>query len=123
MAEVTEHPDGGPLHERLTEVVRLSTSLAYRVLNTQLIGSTVPPNQVKALVEAARLLHESGVDWPPGVTEALRRLAETITPNNPEADQLPAEKTPERDEDASSDPMSRARRVKRFIRSFRKGRG
>ena len=54
MAEVTKRPEGGFLPEGLTEVVRLSTSLAYRVLNTQLIGSTVPRDQVHALVEAAK---------------------------------------------------------------------
>ena len=114
---------GEPLPEGLAEVMRLSTSLAYRVLNTQLIGSKVPPEQVKALVEAARLLHENGVDWPPGVTEALRRLTETMTPATPEEMEPAAQKATERDEDATPDPMSRARRVKRFIRSFRKGNG
>lgn len=115
--------DGQPQSERLTEVLRLATSLAYRVLNTQLIGNVVPPNQARALVEAARLLHESGVEWPPGVIEALRRLAETKTPTTSETGELTAEETPERDEEADPEPMSRGRRVKRFIRSFRKGRG
>ena len=123
MAEVTEQPEGASLPEGLTEVVRLSTSLAYRVLNTQLNGSTVPRDQVQALVEAAKLLHESRVDWPSGVTEALRRLAETMTPATQEAGELAAEETPERDEEAGPEPMTRGRKIKRFIKSFRKGRG
>lgn len=110
-----------PLPEGLAEVMRLSTSLAYRVLNTQLIGSTVPPNQAQALVKAAKLLHENGVDWPPGVTEALRRLAETMPPETPKGGEPMADETSASDEDTNPAEMSRGRRVKRFIRAFRKG--
>jgi len=116
--------DGQPQSERLTEVLRLATSLAYRVLNTQLIGSAVPPNQAQALVDAARLLHENGLDWPPGVTEALRRLSETTMPTLlPEATESAAQETSERDEDANPDSMGRGHRVKRFIKSFRRRKG
>jgi hypothetical protein len=111
-----------PPSEGLAEVVRLSTSLAYRVLNTQLIGSPVPPDQAQALVNAAKLMHDNGVDWPPGVVEALRRLVETLPPATPEADE-PADQEPaERDEDVGPTAMSRGRKIKRFIRSFRRGR-
>lgn len=109
--------------ERLAEVMRLATSLAYRILNTQLIGSPVPPNQAKALVEAARLLHENGVDWPPGVTEALRRLAEAMTPALPAANEPDAEEMSGSDEVASLNPVSRGHKVKRFIKSFSKRKG
>lgn len=111
-----------PLPEGLAEVVRLSTSLAYRVLNTQLIGSPVPPDQAQALVNAAKLMHDNGVDWPPGVVEALRRLVETLPPTTPEADEPGAHEPSESAEDASPAAMSRGRKIKRFIRSFRKGR-
>lgn len=110
-----------PLSEGMAEVVRLSTSLAYRVLNMQLIGSQVPPDQMQALVNAAKLMHENGVDWPPGVTEALRRLVETLPPAMPEAGEPAAQEPSEHDKDASPDPMSRGRKIKRFIRSFRRG--
>lgn len=113
--------DGQALSEGLIEVVRLSTSLAYRVLNTQLIGSPVPPDQVEALVEAARLLHESSVDWPPGMTEALRRLSEDIAPDNPEASEPVAAETFKRDEVAAPKAPSHTRRFKGFIKSFQKG--
>lgn len=111
-----------PLPEGLAEVVRLSTSLAYRVLNKQLIGSPVPPDQAQALMSAAKLMHEHGVDWPPGVSEALRRLVETLPPAPPEADEPAAQETSESVEDANPTAMSRGRKIKRFIRSFRKGR-
>ena len=115
--------DGQPQSQRLTEVLRLATSLAYRVLNTQLIGSTVPPNQAQALVDAARLLHESEVDWPPGVTEALRRLAEAMAPAPPAANEPASEEMSKRDDDASPNPMSRGHKVKGFIKSFRNRKG
>lgn len=111
-----------PLSEGLAEVVRLSTSLAYRVLNTQLIGSPVPPDQAQALVNAAKLMHDSGVDWPPGVVEALRRLVETLPPATPVADDPADQKLAERDEDVSPAAMSRGRKIKRFIKSFKRGR-
>ncbi|WP_156376272.1 hypothetical protein [Methylobacterium sp. Leaf117] len=115
--------DGQPQSERLAEVMRLATSLAYRVLNTQLIGSPVPPYQANALVEAARLLHENGVDWPPGVTEALRRLTEAMKPALQAANEPESEETLARDDHASPNSMSRGHKVKRFIKSFRKRKG
>ena len=115
--------DGQPQSERLTEVLRLATSLAYRILNKQLLGSAVPPNQTQALVDAARVLHENGMDWPPGVTEALRRLSETTAPASPVLNEPTVQETLERHEDAAPNSMGRGHRVKHFIKSLRKWKG
>ncbi len=68
--------------ERLTEVLRLCTSLAYRALDAQIMGFPVPTDQAAALAKAARLLQDHGVDWPPLLTQVLHELAgKTGRPN------------------------------------------
>ncbi|MDE4915255.1 hypothetical protein PQI07_32230 [Methylobacterium sp. 092160098-2] len=54
--------------ERLSEVLRLCTSLAYRALDAQIMGLPVPADQAVALAKAAQLLEDHGVEWPPLLT-------------------------------------------------------
>jgi hypothetical protein len=63
---------------RLAQVQRLATELAARVRYAQIVERGVPPEQIAALVEAARLLQERGEPWPPLVGEVLQRVVEDM---------------------------------------------
>lgn len=63
---------------RLAQVQRLATELAARVRYAQIVERVVPPEQITALVEAARLLQERGEPWPPLVGEVLQRVVEEM---------------------------------------------
>ena len=66
--------DPSPSPERLQEVSRLAGALAERVRAAQMLGEPVEDAQVKALLEAALLLEESGIAQPPLVMEALQKV-------------------------------------------------
>lgn len=70
--------------ERLSEVLRLCTLLADRVLDAKIMERPVPSEQAVALAKAARLLQDHGVEWPPLVTQALHELAEKARKPEPE---------------------------------------
>ena len=57
--------------DKLGEVARLATLIAERILEAQITGRQIPPDQFTALVDAARLLEEQGLPWPPLVEEVL----------------------------------------------------
>lgn len=76
---------------RLSEVLRLCTILADRVLDAQIMGRPVPPDQVIALAKAARLLQVHGVDWPPLLTQMLHELAAKIDEAEPVPEVEPSE--------------------------------
>jgi hypothetical protein len=61
--------------DRLSEVLRLSTLLADRTLDAQIMGQVLAEDQVVALAKAARLLQDHGVAWPPLLTQVLHELA------------------------------------------------
>jgi hypothetical protein len=68
----------GDSTERLAQVQRLATELAARVRYAQMVERPIPPEQIAALVEAARLLQERGEAWPPLVGEVLQRVVEDM---------------------------------------------
>ena len=57
--------------DKLDEVARLATLIADRILEAQITGHQIPPEQFTALVDAARLLQEQDVPWPPLVKQVL----------------------------------------------------
>ncbi len=70
---------------RLAQVQRLATELAAKVRYAQIVERTIPPEQIAALVEAARLLQERGEPWPPLVGEVLQRVVDDMErPTEPE---------------------------------------
>ncbi|MCJ2037486.1 hypothetical protein MKK55_00695 [Methylobacterium sp. J-059] len=95
--------------ERLSEVRRLATTLADRVLDAQIAGRPVPADQAGALAKAAGLLHDYGVDWPPLLTQALHGLV-------PDADAAAVEPEPE-----LALPNADLDGLSRFFAGFRKG--
>ncbi|MDQ0445971.1 hypothetical protein [Methylobacterium aerolatum] len=71
------HGSGDPT-ERLAQVQRLATELAARVRYAQIVERAIPPEQITALVEAARLLQERGEPWPHLVAEVLQRIVDEM---------------------------------------------
>ncbi|MCJ2015195.1 hypothetical protein [Methylobacterium sp. J-076] len=69
-----DDPAGG-----LVRVQRLATELAARMRYAQIVARPLPPEQVAALVAAARLLQERGEPWPEIVGEVLRQVADDLT--------------------------------------------
>ena len=75
----SDDPAGG-----LTRVQRLATELASRMRYAQIVARPIPPEQVAALVAAARLLHEKGEP----VGEVLQHGADDLS-EEPTADPVP----------------------------------
>lgn len=92
----------------LVQVQRLATELAARMRYAQIVGHSLPPEQVAALVAAARLLQERGEPWPQIVGEVLRQVADDL-----------AEGTrPEPDPDAEGSRIVAG--LTRFLGAFRR---
>ena len=96
--------------EKLSTVASLATSLADRILDAQIAGRTVPPEQVGALTRAAALLQDHGVLWPPLVEQVLLELADRV-----DAAQLAS-----RPADVGEDVISG---LSRFLGALRRERG
>ncbi|MBA9070177.1 hypothetical protein FHR71_003941 [Methylobacterium sp. RAS18] len=56
---------------KLGEVARLATLMADRILEAQITNRPIPQEQFNALVNAAWLLQDHDVPWPPLVEEVL----------------------------------------------------
>jgi hypothetical protein len=63
-------PDAGGM----TEVVRMAGMLADRLLDAQIMRKELPDDQVRALVDAALLMEERGVPWPPMMSQVLQTV-------------------------------------------------
>ena len=64
----------GATPDRLAEVLRLTTALCDQVLDAQIMVRPVPDEQIRALVNAARLLREHDAEWPPLLTQVLHEI-------------------------------------------------
>lgn len=64
--------------DKLAEVVRLSSAIAARIRYAQMVRSSVQPDQVRALLEAAKLLHAYDLPWPPLVEQVLHDVAQEL---------------------------------------------
>lgn len=60
--------------EKIAEVVRLAMLLAQRVLATLVMERTIPTQQAVALAEAAELLRNHDVGWPPLLSQVVYEL-------------------------------------------------
>ena len=65
--------DGPP--DRLAEIAGLATAIADRILEQHAAGTSIPPVQFTMLVNAARMLQDNGVPWPPSVESVLMEVA------------------------------------------------
>ncbi|MGU3402180.1 hypothetical protein [Methylobacterium brachiatum] len=60
--------------DRMSEVVHMAGALADRLLDSQIVRGEMPADQVRALVDAAVLMQERGVPWPPMMMEVLKAV-------------------------------------------------
>ncbi|WP_110352234.1 hypothetical protein [Methylobacterium sp. B4] len=73
--------------EKLGEVARLATLMADRILEAQIMDRPIPQEQFTAFVDAAHLLQERGVPWPPLVEQILNDAGKPrVTDPQPESD-------------------------------------
>lgn len=74
--------------DRMAEVAGLAAAIADRILEQHEAGTSIPPEQFRMLVRAARMLLDNNVPWPPSVTflvmDVARRVEEAKPP--PKAD-------------------------------------
>ena len=75
----TPTPDTDDQAGGLAKVHRLATELAARLRYAQMVERPLPPEQVNALIDAARLLQERGEPWPHLVGEVLRKVADDLS--------------------------------------------
>ncbi|WP_455989303.1 hypothetical protein [Methylorubrum extorquens] len=57
--------DAGAQSDKLGEVARLASLMADRILEAQIMERPIPQEQLNALVNAAWLLQDHDVPWPP----------------------------------------------------------
>lgn len=96
--------------DKLGEVARLATLIADRILEAQITGHEIPPEQFTALVDAARLLEEQGVPWPPLVEEVLYEAGKRFS----EAEAVPETVDPEHEDKGALAGLTR------FLSGFRR---
>lgn len=81
--------------DKMAEVAGLAAAIADHILAQHEAGLTIPPDQFRMLVSAARMLLDNGVSWPPSVTylvmEVARRVEEAEPP--PKGDEVVAHLT------------------------------
>ena len=82
----------------ISEVSRLATLLAERVLDAQITSQPVPDSHIRSLLEAALLLREYGQDLPSLLSQIMHQV------DKPEAD-VPVEVQAKADE--AEDDVSR----------------
>jgi hypothetical protein len=85
-----EAPDAGGM----SEVVRMAGMLADRLLDAQIMRKDLPVDQVRALVDAAVLMEERGVPWPPMMAQVLQSVETELRGEDPDH----GEAEPARDE-------------------------
>ena len=65
---------------KMAEFAGLAAAIADDILRKHEAGTSIPPEQFRMLVRAARMLLDNGVHWPPSVaylvTEVERRIEE-----------------------------------------------
>lgn len=68
----------------MAEVAGLAAAIADRILDQHAAGASIPPEQFRMLVRAARMLLDNGVPWPSSVEhvvmEVARRLKDAEAP-------------------------------------------
>jgi hypothetical protein len=63
---------------KVDEVLRLSETLAEQMMGAQVLGRTIPTQQLTALVGAARFLQDHNVPWPPLVDEVVQEIGKRM---------------------------------------------
>ena len=97
--------------ERLSEVARLATLLADRVLEAQIMSRPIPDAQIRALLDAALVLEEHSLPLPPLLMQILHEVDK-----DPEHE---ATEGPSSDGVQDSAGQEKVRGFTRLLRTFR----
>lgn len=113
---MTTHPASS---ERLSEVARLATLLADRVLDAQIMSRPILDAQIQALLDAALLLEEHEMPLPPLLKQILHEVERTSDEEDTdEPHQREQRSPPESDPDSSTQRLGEG--FSRLLRSLRK---
>lgn len=63
---------------KMAEVAGLAAAIADRILEQHEAGMTIPPEQFRMLIHAARMLLDNGVPWPPSVEYIVMEVAKRV---------------------------------------------
>ncbi|GJE48693.1 hypothetical protein GOFOIKOB_1725 [Methylobacterium tardum] len=69
--------------EKMAEVAGLAAAIADRILQQHEAGTSIPPEQFRMLVRAARMLLDNDVAWPQSVEHVIMRVAERLEEAGP----------------------------------------
>jgi hypothetical protein len=70
--------DTGDEPDKMAEVAGLAAAIADRILDQHEAGASIPPEQFRMLVRAARMLLDNGVPWPPSVEHVVMEVARRL---------------------------------------------
>lgn len=73
--------EASPESDRMSEVVHMAGTLADRLLDAQIMRGEMPADHVRALVDAAVLMEERGVPWPPMMMQVLKAVDADLQKN------------------------------------------
>jgi len=62
----------------MAEVAGLAAAIADRILDQHAAGTSIPPEQFRMLVRAARMLLDHGVPWPHSVEHVVMEVARRL---------------------------------------------
>ncbi|MDP4005342.1 hypothetical protein [Methylobacterium sp. NEAU K] len=68
----------GEQPNKLAEVAGLAAAIADSIIDHQVSGTMIPPEQFRMLVSAARILQDNGVPWPPSVEHVVLAVAKRV---------------------------------------------
>ena len=70
--------DAGDQPNKMAEVAGLAAGIADRILEQHEAGMSIPPEHFRMLVQAARMLLDNGVQWPPSVAYLVMEVEKRV---------------------------------------------
>jgi hypothetical protein len=64
--------------DKMAEVAGLASAIADRILEQNEASTSIPPEQFRMLVRAARMLLDNDVLWPPSVEHVIMEVAKRV---------------------------------------------
>lgn len=68
----------GDQPDKMAEVAGLASAIADRILEQNEAGTSIPPEQFRMLVRAARMLLDNDVPWPSSVEHVIMEVAKRV---------------------------------------------
>jgi hypothetical protein len=85
--------ESGRQPDKMVEVAGLAAAIADRILEQHEAGTSIPPEQFRMLVRAARMLLDNDAPWPPSVEQVVMQVAARLEDAEPAEDTKPVEDT------------------------------